>query len=154
MFILTSELAVALDTPRRGSPYKVAQLVAFAKIMGQGYAHITCEEIDDVLMIKITTDVIPRGVSSELSYELDFLNQIDKCLNCQTAVIDFSDVECLNIDAMGGITRLNKALQGNLFLFGLNDNVKEVFRTSDIDRMFSGRIFDTKPEALTALKNS
>ena len=70
----------------------------------------------------------------------------------QRIVVDMKRVEIITSDGLGALIRARKAVTengGRLVLSGLEGNIRNVFKMTRLDKIFS--LYDTAPSAIAAL---
>ncbi len=135
------------------------RFLAFDNIRSAGYKYLACEKEGDVLIVSLKTQspqkklILDQPNAEDFNYEISFLDREESLQECKHVVLDLSNLESCNWEGFVSVANLQKNLKqkgGKLILFGLSADVKEMFKTTQFDRVFT--IKNTKEEALAEIK--
>jgi anti-sigma B factor antagonist len=109
------------------------------------------EESDGATVVTFSdTDILDSLVVKEIQDEL--LNLVEE-LSRRKLVLDFADVRMLSSSMLGVLIRVHHrivAARGRLALCKIADPIAEVFRITNLDKVF--QIFRNREQALAAIK--
>lgn len=99
---------------------------------------ILSESKDGILMIVVRD---PRLIEDSVleALERDVLEVVNKTSE-ERVIIDFSRVEFMSSSMLGKLVKINKKckeFKAKLKLAGLNDDIKQVFKITKLDKVFS-----------------
>ncbi|MDP6110548.1 MAG: STAS domain-containing protein [Planctomycetota bacterium] len=103
--------------------------------MSEESVRLETEDTGEVLIIRVLNRRIKYEQSSDLG---DQLKQAVSMFEGSNVLLDFGIVEYMTSEALGKLVSLKKAMpaDGELKIVLTNKNIKEVFKITNLDRIF------------------